>query len=64
VTAGYPTQEAAEKDPAAGGAPASSAAYLEQHGVVAKLEDAFNAFNALMASKPSDPMGFLGSKLQ
>jgi hypothetical protein len=61
VTAGYPTQEAAEKDPAAGGAPASSEAYLEQHGVVAKLED---AFNALMASKPSDPMGFLGSKLQ
>jgi hypothetical protein len=61
VTAGYPTQEAAEKDPAAGGAPASSAAYLEQHGVVAKLED---AFNDLMTSKPSDPMGFLGSKLQ
>lgn len=61
VVAGYPTQEAAEKDAAAGGAPASSEAYLEQHGVVAKLED---AFNDLMASKPSDPMGFLASKLK
>ena len=34
---------------------------IDTHGVVAKLED---AFNELMASKPSDPMGFLASKLK
>ena len=61
VTAGYPTQDAAEKSAVDGAAPVSSEAYLEQHGVVSKLED---AFNDLMANKPSDPMGFLASKLQ
>ena len=61
VTAGYPSQADAEKSTADGAAPVSSEAYLEQHGVVAKLEE---AFNDLMVNKPADPMAFLARKLQ
>jgi hypothetical protein len=39
----------------------SPESYLQQHGIIAKMED---AFNSLMAAKPSDPMAFLAASLQ